>query len=274
MSGAKVVTNARPRLKRDVPAKRERSTIEFPYGDLGDALTVVRAIHSNAGTSCTTDQLAAYMKQTSTSGAFRTKTATASIFGVTNNERGAVTLTDLGRRIVDPSQARQATADAFLTVPLYKAIYEKFKGHTLPPAPALQREMAALGVAAKSTEKARQAFDRSAEEAGFFAHGKERLVVPSGVSQRDATKTSSARETSKHETTLQRSGNDGGASGGGGASDHPFIQGLLQKLPAPETQWDDEGRAAWIEAAVKIFDLMYKGGEGRVSVQINKKIAG
>lgn len=269
MAGEKVVSAKR--LQKDGPTKRERSTIEFPYGDLGDALMVVRAIHSNAGTSCTTDQLAAYMKQSSTSGAFRTKTAAASIFGVTNNERGAVTLTDCGRRIVDPSQARQATAEAFLAVPLYKAIYEKYKGHTLPPAPALQREMAALGVATKSAEKARQAFDRSADQAGFFAHGKERLVVPSGVSHKEASKVGAGRETAKPETTLRQNGTDGGTGGGGGgAGYHPFIQGLLQKLPEPETEWSDEARAAWIDAAVKIFNLMYKGGEGRVSVEIKK----
>src|SRR4051812_26450532 len=30
---------------------------------------------------------------------------------------------------------------------------------------------------------------------------------------------------------------------------HPFIVGLLQKLPAPETEWPIESRARWLETA-------------------------
>ena len=41
-------------------------------------------------------------------------------------------LSTLGRMIVDPTQSREARAHAFLTVPLYKAIYEKFRGECCP----------------------------------------------------------------------------------------------------------------------------------------------
>src|SRR5215211_3070782 len=40
--------------------------------------------------------------------------------------------------IVDPAQSREARAQAFLTVPLYKAIYDKFRGGVVPPAAALE----------------------------------------------------------------------------------------------------------------------------------------
>jgi hypothetical protein len=38
--------------------------------------------------------------------------------------------------------------------------------------------MVALGVAEKTKDRARQLFERSAEHAGFFAHGRNRLVMP------------------------------------------------------------------------------------------------
>jgi hypothetical protein len=40
---------------------------------------------------------------------------------------------------------------------------------------------------------------------------------------------------------------------------HPFIQGLLDTLPEPQTNWAIEGRAKWLQAAANIFDLIYKG---------------
>jgi len=56
---------------------------------------------SNAGIECTIDQLAAYLRVSMTSGAFRVRTANAATFGVTENERGVIRLTDIGRRVAD-----------------------------------------------------------------------------------------------------------------------------------------------------------------------------
>lgn len=44
---------------------------------------------------------------------------------------------------------------------------------------------------------------------------------------------------------------------------HPFIKGLLKKLPTPETEWPSEGRAKWLQAAINIFDLMYTDSEDK-----------
>jgi hypothetical protein len=41
---------------------------------------------------------------------------------------------------------------------------------------------------------------------------------------------------------------------------------LLDSLPEPNTNWAVEGRAKWLQAAARCFDLMYKGsGEVQVS---------
>jgi hypothetical protein len=137
-------------------------------------------------------------------------------------------------------------------VPLYKALYDKFRGATLPPNPGLEREIAALGVAPKQTDKARQAFQRSAKYAGFFDFGNDRLVPPSNGGQPPSMPVTPAP------TELKGQGVNRGNGGGGGGDDlHPFVRGLLQKLPMPDTEWTVEGRAKWLTAAVNIFDLMY-----------------
>ena len=38
---------------------------------------------------------------------------------------------------------------------------------------------------------------------------------------------------------------------------HPFIQGLIKKLPSPESPWELRDRAKWLTTAANIFDLMY-----------------
>ena len=84
----------------------------------------------------------------------------------------------MGRAIVDPQQERAERANAFLCVPLYKAIYEKYKGGVLPLPAALERDIIWLGVAEKQTGRARQVFERSSEQPNFFEHGKNRPVLP------------------------------------------------------------------------------------------------
>src|SRR5208282_5845507 len=100
--------------------------------------------------------------------------------GMTENERGVVRLTDLGRQSTDPLQEAGARIEAFLRVPLYAQLFEHYKGYTLPPAAALEKYMREIGVSPKQTDRARQAFMRSARQAGFFAHGEDRLVRPAG----------------------------------------------------------------------------------------------
>ncbi len=240
---------------------RERSTIAFPYNDLDNAISVASALHENAGLSCETESLAAYMNQSAMSGAFRLNTSTARIFGLVETERGHVNLTELGRRIVDPAQEEQARAEAFLAVPLYSAIYEKYKGHMLPPTAALEREMAALGVSSKQTNKARQAFDRSAQQAGFFNHGKDRLVIPSF--HRGAAAPEPERSDPKPTQTLKTGG------GGGGHGDLPyFILGLLEKLPGEGEEWPIAERQRWLQTAINAFDLMYSGNEKGVTIKV------
>lgn len=238
-------------------AKRQQSTILFPYLDLDVGAEVAHAMYKTRGHGAMeAHELAAQMGQT-ISGAFRLKTGTARIFGLTEKAgRDATKLSALGIAIIEPETEKEARAEAFLTVPLYREIYEKYKGQRLPPPKALEREMEALGVSSKQTDKARQAFERSARQAGYFALGEDRLVRPHFGDQPPKKE-----DDPKDDADKSRKGK----GGGGGDGLHPFIQGLLETLPEPGTEWKANDRADWLTAAATMFKLIYKGG-GDVTV--------
>jgi hypothetical protein len=241
------VTEATP--KNDGDAERGRSTIDFPYLDQDDAVEVALAVHAVGGTVCNWDQLAAKMRQVPKGGGFRLRVMAARTFGLLTYDRGDVTLTDLGIHAVDPKYSRQARADSFLAVPLFKSMYEKLKGGMLPPVAAIERSMEAAGVAPKQKDKARQVFIRSAKQAGFFEIDQSRLTYPPN--------TGAAPAAQPPEKDAKQNGG-GTGSGGGNDTLHPFIKGLLDKLPTPESEWSIQARAKWLQTASNIFDLMYK----------------
>lgn len=217
---------------------RQRSKIAFPYTPLSDAEQVAEALHRRGGTA-SMDELAAELGQVITSGAFRTKVATSRTFGIASVRRGTATLTDLGRRIVDPNKLPQARAEAFLTVPLYRQVYEEYKGHTLPGPEGLENAMGRMGVSPKQTERARQAFQRSAEQAAFFGHGKDRLVAPPVTEQEPAKQEkASAREQAFFDGTLT-----------------PGVEALMIQLLEDGEKWSPEQTVEFVKAARTIYRM-------------------
>lgn len=280
MAGEKVDFRAAAAKADEGSRENERSSVAFPYYDLEAAAEVARAAYQRSGLSpCPLDELAAQQGVTM-SGNFRLKNSAARIFGfIGKDTASSVTLTDLGARLVSKDSEADALAGAFIQVPLYNQIYEKYRGKLLPPTKALEREMITLGVAPKQADKARQVFQRSAKQAGFFNAGEDRLVRP---------RTSGAlptAELSEHEPdTISQERRDshvenpsGKRRKGGGGDDgddyHPFVQGLLQTMPQPNTVWAIEGRAAWLEAAANIFKLIYQG-EGKITIKAESESNG
>jgi hypothetical protein len=237
--------------------QREQSTIAFPYRDLDVGVSVAKAIIDAGGVGLTTDQLAGVMGLQAGSGNFVMKVATARMFGLLTNAGGKYELTDTGFAIVDKDDKRQkaARAEAFLKVPLYKRVYDEFRGKQLPPRPhGLEQAFVRFGVSQKQKEAARLAFDKSATQAGFFAAGQDRLIEPIVAS-------SVRPKLYVDEIDLRGEDEQGGVPKNPfeGLGRHPFIQGLLDTLPEPKTNWTVEGRAKWLQAAARCFDLIYLG---------------
>lgn len=245
----------------DGRAHRERSSIAFPYQNLQDAIEIASAVYNNVGSGeCSSDQLAAWVGQSSKSSGFRARISAAKLFGVL--ESGVLEdyrLSNLGRQIVDPNQERRAKVDAFLNVPLYQAVYEKHKGGTIPRASAMEQEIIQLGVAKKQAQRARAVLEKSAEVAGFSEHGRDRLVKP-GVSD-SATSVNSEFE---HPSPSY----DSVAGEDSQQRLHPFIQGLLKTLPEQSTAWSLRDRAKWLRLAANAFDLIYKSDDSDGEIQI------
>jgi hypothetical protein len=245
--------------------KREISTIQFPYGDLDDAVGFAKSVYEVGGQSCLVEQLAGYLKVAPTGGAFRARMAYPRIYGLVEYEKNTVSLTELGMRVVDPSQEDAAKVEAFLKVPLYKAIYEKYRGYTLPPTSALEKEMASLGVSTKQTDRARQVFDRSARQAGFFWAGAERLTLPVTRSRPDTMPTPPQPSPSENEKPLYNNAVQPAAID---ETLHPFIQGLLKTLPDAGMDWSSKDRVKWLRTAAGVFDLIYEGSTLEISINL------
>jgi hypothetical protein len=173
------------------------------------------------------------------SGAFRLKTSTSRMFGfIEKDGRAAYKLSPLGQEVVNDKSEMRARAAAFLNVGLYSQIFDKYRGHLLPPAKALEREMAGFGVSPKQTDKARQAFERSARQAGFNAQGDDRLVQPRFNRPQPASTESVAP--TPPSLPIGREG-----SGAGDGLEKPLKYQLIDLLD-PNTMSEEEQQAVWL----------------------------
>jgi hypothetical protein len=259
------------------PEKRSlvQSSVGFPYNDLDTGIAVAQAIMGAGGVALTREQLAGVMKLSVSSGTFITKTATARIFGLIATVQGKYELTNLGFAIIDNDEnsQRAAKAEAFLTVPLYKRTYEEFKGRQLPP----------------RAYNARLAFDKSANQAGFFPAGPDRLIEPILRGPVGPTgPTGPAGPISYGNSPPSPNGPSGPPAGGlhermsadlpvrprfysAGGGDvgldlDQLIVGLLKRLPKSGEEWETEKRARWLQTLSANFDMIYQADDGKIIV--------
>lgn len=228
------------------PAKHERSRVAFPYGDLDDAILVARTIRERFGTVCEPDQLAAQMGFDESNGTFRMRIAAGRTFGATDVARRQITLTDLGARLADETEDADARTEAFLRVPLYQRLFELYRGRQLPGNKGLESEITRLGVSPKQAARARRAFQRSAEQASFFASGRDRLVRPAS-----STVDTPAPE-QPAEAPAMRSSEAIDIDGL-----HPMLVGLIKTIPREGEAFPPNRQRQWIEAARVSFALIF-----------------
>jgi hypothetical protein len=239
---------------------RERSIVKFCYEDLGSVETVVKAVHGRYGGRATYDQIAAELQSSPTSGAFRNKVSAARLFGyVTVDWQGAITPTPLGTNLLDERTVSDARAEGFLNVPLYAQLYERFRNATLPGDKGLENVIREMGVARKQVVTARQVFQRSAQQAGYFRHGRSRLVKPpQGIVGESVY--AEQRTDEQHE------------EGQPGMQADPLLASLFQKLPASGQGFSKSQRKNFVTALEAIFTIVYgpddeERKEGRVEAQ-------
>jgi hypothetical protein len=243
--------------------RRQRGEIGFVYVPLSDAIGVARALLDLGGIPCDRDQLSAKMGH-SLSGAFVNKISAAKQFGLIDLSQGKIKLTQLGHAILDVNRSTAAKATAFLRVELFHRIYETFRNAQLPPRPVgLEQAIAEFGVPEKQKDKARRAFETSAKEAGYFAHGIDRLVAPviPNAGDEPAKKDESKEGSQREDHTARKPDKENDQTEVILPAHHPFIKGLLLSLPTKlHENWTAADRVKWLRTAVDAFELMFCGG--------------
>lgn len=256
-------TESAPGSANAAKPKRIMSTVEFPYNSLESCVEVVQKIHSRVGRSVATpDQVAAWLDSTVTSGTYKLRMSATRMFGLIAGERGAIRITELAARAVDPATADQAKAEAFQNVELYKKVYEENRGRMLSKAAGLEAEMVALGVSPNQKEKARQIFEKSAREAGYFASGAGRLVEPTF---NGAPVSAIIRDVPEPEPEVKKPLVKPGQSEVSAVANDPLVQGLLSRMPPPERGWPVAERARWLQALAMNLSLIYDD-QGEVTI--------
>ena len=107
--------------------------------------------------------------------------------------------------------------------------------------------MESFGVASKQTNRARQTFQRSAEQAQIFNDKKDRLVLPAGISL-DST-TPKGEKSRKMDPTIHAEPS---------ADLSPALLALFDMLPTPGSEWSTEKREEWMRFATAMFNRLYK----------------
>lgn len=248
-------------------AKRQYSTVRFPYYDQEDAVSVAKALHELGG-EAGHDQLARKLgHKTVESGAYRLRLGGAAMFGLIETADRRVRLTDRAKSIfsMHPEDTRAAMIDAFLDVPLFRMIYERYQGRQLPPEDGLKNVIRELGVVPNQIDRVYSTLMRSADTAGYFSSGRGYLVAP--VARRPARPDPAQKDfglgtgEGKQASVEVKSGGSGSPSPPTGI--HPALMGLLQELPGAGTPWR-RGKREWLTAFTAIINVLYPdaGEEG------------
>ena len=113
-----------------------KSGVSFPYYDLTKSAEVAKVIHDKAGGACDRTQLAPLLGYSGIkNGGFLTRVAAAKMFGFINQEGDQLRVTKRGQGAIAPvsdGDADRARYEAFLSVELFKKVFDKFNGQALP----------------------------------------------------------------------------------------------------------------------------------------------
>lgn len=228
---------------------RARSSIGFPYFHLEKSIEIVQAVHVVGGDGCEWTQLAAHLGQAPAGGGFRQRMISSRTFGLLNYVKQRVTLTEVGRQCIDQSSAKAGRVRAFLTVPLFSAMFDKLDGQPLPPHQAIEHQMMEIGVAPKQAGRARQAFLRSARDAGFFEISPDRMTKPPieevPAKSREPSGGTTDSDSVQGESSLDRP--------------HQLVGALLAQLPPEiEGKFDKGLCLIWLQMMLSSLMLIYK----------------
>jgi hypothetical protein len=254
---------AAKKQRRRTPAEHR-----YPLFDLNSSLAAAKAVKERGGNACTAAQLAAFLDyDSSTGGGFVRRVTAARLFGLIEHTGGHYKATARAESIlypVTPQARRRALAEAWLSIPLFRRVYDQHKGIRLPEEFGMRNLLTTSYSVSGQVEASRvyRVMMDSAEFAGFFATNQGRrthLIEPVYGAPEYAPPPDEESKPKDHETPPAQGG--GGGDGGTGSGDplvknlHPALRGLLTLIPAKPGDWP--GRVAFDTAWTSTLDVLW-----------------
>ena len=249
-----------------------KSAIPFPYVNLEDVAALAKGMSNRGGVPLARDQLADAINTVENS-TFSLKIAAARMFDVIVLFEGKFSLTKIGHSLAsdDDDEAKTARRDAFWSVELYRKVYEHFRGKTLPPRAGIENALVSLGVSEKQAEKARQAFERSAQFAGYLSANKDRLVQPVIITKNmllDEPLNPLFNTPKEHQNKDDRTKNRIDLENFDDPLQEPLVTGLLKRLPPIGSEWPAKERVKWIRTLIANFTTIYSEGSDEHAISV------
>jgi len=245
---------------------RLTSGTRFAAYGLGDSIALAKAIHEKGGGRASHDQLAAFLGYSSTNnGAFLDRMASAKTFGLVTGGRHELMITTRAQQILMPEypeQVRGHLIEAFMEVPLFKAVYEEYHGKELPPEFGLKNALRTrFAITPSRINDAYRSLMESADMAGLFEvrGSRTQLIIPA-MPAVAARRPPTDEEESAEETAAADNGGSGGSGGSGGGRRTP------SSLPRSKEDLQNE----YVGTLIGL--LRDKGSQGEVDEQLMAKI--
>lgn len=159
----------------DEEKKKQKSAL-YPAATIEECLEILNILKSLGGKSCSVQTIADKIGVSITTNSFKAKISSAKQFGLIDNVRGVIQLTERGRSILYPTSSvieRDILIDCFQSAPLYIKIIQSFMGKALPSPERLANELLKpmYGITVAGKDLAADCFIKSAEYLGIIQNG-------------------------------------------------------------------------------------------------------
>jgi len=165
---------------------RQRSIYLFPAYGFTTALDIARRVEESGGGSLTEETLAINLGLSAKSSGFRLKSLAARQFQLISKQGDTLITTPVAKAIFKPTSSQDAPRgyrEAFLSIPLFQAVAERYRGQRLPDSQTLRNVLEReFHVEHARVQQAERMLLDSARDANLLKHASDGtyLVVPDG----------------------------------------------------------------------------------------------
>lgn len=155
--------------------KRERSAL-YPMITVDECFDIIELVEKKGGKVHASSSIAQVLGVSEKTNSFRSKISTLRQYGLIAGNQGTYKLTDISTDYLYPTddkQRKNAKLQAFLNVPLYKKLIEKYENQALPAMDKLANILLGkeFGLTKNTKDSAVEYFVKSLEQLGLLVNG-------------------------------------------------------------------------------------------------------